>query len=160
MKPREVMVRIEGIRRPCGEEAGRAEEDTSVCLAPGVYSYRNGTHFLIYEENDGGRCLTRNTVKVRENAMEVVKQGELCARMVFRAGQRSSCLYETPYGTIDMAFLTEHVRIGAEVSGPEEPGQPLWRAEASYMLELEGRAAARCSVRVSVYDREEGQEKS
>lgn len=177
MGTKRVTVRVTGTQREIDGNAAvteLAEERTEV-VASGVYSFQNGKHFVIYDEEDEEGNRTRNTVKVYGDGFEVSKRGHSSARMVFRSGQRDESVYQTPYGPLDIALCVEDVRVvlleaqdGAEQAGEcagaagccerastegasaEECPAPRLTAEASYLLEMNGQASAWCSVCVAV----------
>lgn len=150
MGSQRVIVRIAGTQRLL-LEGGRAESrlDHTEQTAEGIYSFRNGTHFVVYDEDGGEGHRTRSTVKLFAGSFEVIKKGAARAHLVFRPGERSESLYDTPYGRLAVAFAVREV----EVHLPGEDGpQALLSARAAYVLELEGEAAAECTVCVTAYE--------
>ncbi len=116
------------------------EEDRTEITVPGTYSFVNGKHFLIYEEDLGEGQKVGNTVKIYDGGFEVIKKGVSSAHMYFRAGQRDEGWYDTPYGRIAMALDVKTVEITYE-------GGRLC-AEASYVLEMDGEPTSRNRVRI------------
>lgn len=57
-------------------------------VVPGEYYFRNGSHYLRYEEmmEDHGDT-TINYIKISPKGMEVRKKGQVNTHMVFDAGQ-------------------------------------------------------------------------
>lgn len=144
MKPQSVTVRVTGIQRQRRESEGTdvifsQEEERMELTVSGLYSFQNGKHFVIYDEDDGEGNVTRNTVKIYQDSFEVTKRGAAAAHMVFQPGRRTESWYDTPYGRIAMAFQVREVRIAVETAAR-------LKAEASYILEMNGEAAAWCHV--------------
>lgn len=159
MQKRDVTVRVVGTQRqmPSGTAPrDLSEEDRTELVMSGVCSFQNGKYFVIYEEDDGEGHVTRNTVKIYQDWFEVTKKGAVCSHMVFRAGERNESWYDTPYGQFSVGLDVEEVRI--VTSDSSFCGQPadrrtdrekediLLRAEASYLLEMNGALTARCRV--------------
>lgn len=152
MSTQSVMVKVVGMQAQLtdGNVLDVVQEDRTELEVSGVYSFQNGKHFVIYEEDDGEGHVTRNTVKIYENSFEVVKRGAVSAHFIFRAGERAESWYDTPYGRFSVALCVTDVRVAI--------GATELQAEASYMLEMNEEATARCTVCVTAMgvDREEG----
>ena len=143
-----VAVQITGTQRPVFE-ADEGEERTRQVWG-GVYSCRNGKHFVLYEEDDGEGHRTRNQIKADKNGFEIIKRGAVCTCLVFQPGGQYTGSYETPFGPLSMAIKTRMV----EVELPEETGEksgPLrLKLRACYALEWDRQPAAVCEVCIQV----------
>ena len=94
------------------DRAADETDDVIELMVSGEYSFRNGTHYLLYEETmEGFTEPTKNLVKVRSNYMEVRKKGTVNVTMTFETGKKHTALYKTPFGILEMEFDTSKVRV-------------------------------------------------
>lgn len=163
MRAQKVMVQITGTQRLFSEwpetadsaqDGGADSTETAQTqqTLPGLYSCQKGTHFVVYEEDDGEGHVTRSTVKITEDSFEVMRKGAGCVRMAFRAGRRSECWYDTPCGRMPVVFDVKETEIclpQTEGAGADNPGDVLL-ARAAYVLEMEGRPVSENTVLVRV----------
>ncbi len=80
--------------------AGMAPEVTEL-TTEGVMTVGGGTIELSYEETElTGMKGTTTRFVVRDGEVALERTGMIQSRMEFRCGERSSSLYETPWGTM------------------------------------------------------------
>lgn len=83
-----------------------AEQEPVVTSARGRYAFRNGRHFVRYEEklpdNEG---VSKAMVRFSDDGLFVKKTGAYESQMEFREGKRLPVHYRTPAG--DVAFEVE-----------------------------------------------------
>ena len=130
-----VLIQVSGLQ--AYDEHG---EGTPVeMIVPGEYYFRNGNHYLRYEEvlDDSGEP-TINYVKVSPSAMEVRKKGLVNAHMVFEKGKKNMTCYTTPFGTIRMGIAATGVTV-------DEKKESI-RAHVDYSLEMNDMHVAECSL--------------
>ena len=83
-------------------------------VVPGQYYFRNGSHYLRYEEVlDDTAQPTVNYIKISPTAMEVRKQGLVNVHMVFEQGKKNMTYYSTPFGTLQMGIAATGVELNA-----------------------------------------------
>lgn len=77
----------------------------------GQYFERNGCRYLLYREQDTeSKAITANTLKLRDNVMELSRKGNIHSRMVFEAGQTHPTDYVTAWGVLQMEVCTEDLK--------------------------------------------------
>lgn len=82
--------------------------DTS---AEAEYFFRNGNHFLLYEEiSEEGSVPVRNMLKISGHCLEHTKKGAVDSCMVFREGEDHRTEYRTPYGSFLFDLHTHLLR--------------------------------------------------
>lgn len=83
-------------------------------VVPGQYYFRNGSHYLRYEEVlDDTAQPTVNYIKISPTTMEVRKQGLVNVHMVFEQGKKNMTYYSTPFGTLQMGIAATGVELNA-----------------------------------------------
>lgn len=87
-------------------------EEPVEIVVPGEYYFRNGSHYLRYEEmmEDHGDP-TVNYIKISPRGMEVRKKGVVNTHMVFEQGKRNMALYTTPFGTLEMGISATSLEL-------------------------------------------------
>ena len=84
---KEVLIHVRGLQMmdPQGED------EPIEIVVPGEYYYRNGSHYLKYEERmEDFREPTINYIKMSERGMEVRKKGLINVHMVFQQGKKNA----------------------------------------------------------------------
>ena len=81
-------------------------------VVPGEYYFRNGSHYLRYEEmlEDHGDP-TVNYIKISPKGIEVRKKGQVNTHMVFEQGKRNMAFYTTSFGTLEMGISATNLEL-------------------------------------------------
>lgn len=81
-------------------------------VVPGEYYFRNGSHYLRYEEmlEDHGDP-TVNYIKISPKGMEARKKGQVNTHMVFEQGKRNMAFYTTSFGTLEMGISATNLEL-------------------------------------------------
>ena len=98
---KEVLIHVKGLHMM---DAPEGDEPIEI-VVPGEYYFRNGSHYLRYEEmlEDHGDP-TVNYIKISPKGMEVRKKGQVNTHMVFEQGKRNMAFYTTSFGTLEMGL--------------------------------------------------------
>ena len=81
-------------------------------VVPGEYYFRNGSHYLRYEEMLGDHGdPTVNYIKISPKGMEVRKKGQVNTHMVFEQGKRNMAFYTTSFGTLEMGISATNLEL-------------------------------------------------
>ena len=100
---KDVLIHVSGIHMT--EDEDRIEVEVA-----GQYYFRNGSHYVRYEERmDENEQPTINYIKISPNTVEVRKQGTVNANMVFERGKKNVVLYSTPMGTLHMDIAATNI---------------------------------------------------
>lgn len=106
--------------------AGSCQEPV-ITSARGRYYFRNGHHFVSYEEQTAeGEQPSRSLVKFGGNYLGIHRKGDYPSQMEFEEGKRSLTHYRTPAGVLEFGVEVEKISIREEVGRLE--------AEAVYSL--------------------------
>ena len=105
---KEVLIHVRGLHMM--EEDG--EQEPVEIVVPGEYYFRNGSHYLRYEEilEDFSEP-TINYIKISPKGIEVRKKGIVNVHMVFEQGKKNMTYYTTPYGTIEMGIAATNMNM-------------------------------------------------
>ncbi len=77
------------------------------------YYNKNGTLYIFYEEiPEGTTAVIKNTIKLKNNVLELTKKGALNTRMVFDCAHDFRMDYQTPFGCLQMDIHTISVTCG------------------------------------------------
>ena len=111
---KEVLIHVKGLQM--GEEEDGAEPIELV--VPGQYYFRNGFHYLRYEEiMEDFSEPTINYIKMSPKGMEVRKQGLINVHMVFEPGKKNMTYYSTPFGTLQMGIAALGMEMNTDNGG-------------------------------------------
>lgn len=137
---KEVLVSITGLQFDLNEE--EAVEVISV----GEYYYRNGKHYIIYEDMliEGAQeaGLTKNTIKIGDNFVEIMKKGAGSVHMMFEKGKKNVTCYSTPFGELLLGLYTTHMQF------TESEQEMVLNLE--YALDMNGNHVSDCDITIKV----------
>ena len=108
---KDVLIHVRGLQMMDPEE----EQEPIEIVVPGQYYYRNGSHYLRYEEMmDDTAQPTVNYIKMSSQGVEVRKQGQVNVHMVFEQGKKNMTFYSTPFGTLQMGIAATGLELQEE----------------------------------------------
>lgn len=103
---KEVLIRISGLHLM------ENDQDQVEMILTGEYYWKNGKHYLIYDEvMDGFEGKVHNLVKITPEVMEIRKQGITTADMVFEQGKKRMTRYATPMGEMVIEIGTNQIQV-------------------------------------------------
>ncbi len=136
-----VLFSIKGLHTVSGVADEEPEEIEVMNVAE--YSYRNRTHYIMYEEiMDGTNGPTRNLVKIKQDSVEITRKGEVNTRMYFEAGKCEQTTYYTPEGQISMGMDTQKIR-------QTENGKEIC-VQISYVMMVNYQPMADCEICLTI----------
>ena len=134
---KDVLIHVRGLQMM---ETDDAQEPIEI-VVPGQYYFRNGSHYLRYEEMlDDTAETTVNYIKMSPNGVEVRKQGQVNVHMVFEEGKKNKTFYNTPFGTLQMGISA----TGLELKESEDGIQ----MKVDYALDMNEEHVADCYLTV------------
>ena len=96
------------------------EQDLIEFVTDGVYSRTESGYEINYRESElTGLYGTLTRIKVCPDSVTVERSGALTSTMVFRQGESSRFLYETPYGSATMGIKTRRINASMDDDGGE-----------------------------------------
>ena len=140
---KEVLIHVSGLQTMDAE----GDQEPIEIVVPGEYYFRNGSHYLRYEEilEDFAEP-TINYIKISPKGMEVRKKGVVNVHMVFEQGKKNMTYYTTPYGTLQMGIAATSL----ELKESEENLQ----MKADYALDMNEEHVADCYLAIQVQPRD------
>ena len=140
---KDVLIHVRGLQMM---ETDDAQEPIEI-VVPGQYYFRNGSHYLRYEEMlDDTAETTVNYIKMSPNGVEVRKQGQVNVHMVFEEGKKNKTFYNTPYGTLQMRISA----TGLELKESEDGIQ----MKVDYALDMNEEHVADCYLTVQAQSKD------
>ena len=133
----DVLISITGLH----SAAGAPDEDIEI-VYPGQYRLVGNTHSVRYEETAQDGALTRSTVLIRPDLVEVIRKGEIETRMVFDPSKRSQTYYATPFGKVSLGISAVSLDVDIE--------DRLILAKMNYALDMNGDFVSDCEIRIKV----------
>ena len=135
---KEVELMIKGVQK----YADHVDDDLQT-RAKGEYYYRNGSHYILYEEhNEGFTETTKSMLKIKDGVLEMTRKGLVNTSMVFEQGKETASTYKTPFGEMLLGIRTKELNV----IETEDKIQ----IKVAYSLEAEGRHMAECEIEVVV----------
>ena len=140
---KDVLIHVRGLQMMKTDDAQEPIE----IVVPGQYYFRNGSHYLRYEEMlDDTAETTVNYIKMSPNGVEVRKQGQVNVHMVFEEGKKNKTFYNTPYGTLQMGISA----TGLELKESEDGIQ----MKVDYALDMNEEHVADCYLTVQAQSKD------
>ena len=140
---KDVLIHVRGLQMM---ETDDAQEPIEI-VVPGQYYFRNGSHYLRYEEMlDDTAETTVNYIKMSPNGVEFRKQGQVNVHMVFEEGKKNKTFYNTPYGTLQMGVSA----TGLELKESEDGIQ----MKVDYALDMNEEHVADCYLTVQAQSKD------
>ena len=137
---RDVLISISGAQFSDGEK-----EDVEM-ITTGDYFLKNGKHYIIYEEiEEGSNDITKNTIKVAPDTMDIIKKGNINTHMIFQKNKKNISCYLTPFGELTVGIHTNEVHV--------EEGEDVLKIEIQYSLDINDEYVSNCSITVQVRSR-------
>lgn len=134
---KEVLVYVSGIQ----QEVDGGEP--IVLVTAGTYYYRNGKHYILYEEIDEDGQVSKNTIKIGPQAVDVIRKGVVGNHMLFEQGKENLTYYDTPYGSMLMGISTSRISF-------REKSLSRMELEIDYALSVDGKHMSDCNIQIMI----------
>ncbi|MBM7557045.1 DUF1934 domain-containing protein [Halanaerobacter jeridensis] len=84
-----------------------SEQEEITTQSTGELYQKRGTYYLKYEETAEGLEGVKTTVKIKEEEITLIRQGQVRTIQNFVPESRTQFDYKTPYGTLNLALEVE-----------------------------------------------------
>ena len=140
---KDVLIHVRGLQLMETDD----EQEPIEIVVPGQYYFRNGSHYLRYEEMlDYSAQTTVNYIKMSSEGVEIRKQGQVNVHMVFEQGKKNKTFYNTPYGTLQMGIAA----TGLELKESKDDIQ----MKVDYALDMNEEHVADCYLTVQAQSKD------
>ena len=144
---KDVLLKISGMQFTADNDDLTEPEPVEI-IAPGEYYFKNGKHYIIYDEfMEGFDSVTKNVLKLQGDLLEVTKRGTSNVHMIFEKDKKNMTCYTTPYGSMMMGIDARSISI-------EESDDEI-HAQIQYALEVNYDHLADCTISLSVQSKEQ-----
>ena len=137
---RDVLISITG-----AQFSGGDQEDVEM-ITTGDYFLKNGKHYIIYGEiEEDGRQITKNTIKVDDDCMDIMKSGTINTHMIFQKNKKNISCYMTPFGELTVGIHTNRIHVEEE--------EDVLKVDIRYALDINDEHVSNCNITVQVRPR-------
>ena len=145
---KDVLITIAGLHYDAGEASGDETEPIEV-TTPGMYYFKNGKHYILYDEvMEGFDGNTKNVIKLTEDSLDITKKGVSNVHMIFEKNRKNVSYYNTPFGSLLIGIDAKSVDI-AETEDAID-------VKVKYNLEVNYEHLADCSITMNIKSKEAG----
>lgn len=140
---KEVLISIAGLQFELDQE--QAME----VISAGEYYYKNGKHYVFYEEiteleeSDSG--ISKARLKITPDLVELTKKGFNNVTMLFEKDQKTMTYYGTPYGELMIGIHT------TDIQTEEQDGEIL--ISIDYSLDINYSHVSDCNIQIKIISR-------
>jgi len=140
---KDVLISINGL------QLGDDDQNEVEVITPGEYYNKNGKHFLLYDEvSQDYPGVTKNTIKINKDTVEIKKKGYTNVHMVFKENTKNMTYYHTPFGNMLVGLCASNIDI------TEKPGTI--DVNIDYSLEINDEHISNCKVNLKIKPQKEG----
>ena len=140
---KEVLVSISGFQTEVGAPETEQEDPIEV-YSPGTYYFKDGKHYIFFEEvMEGMAGVIKTQIRLKgKETLEVIKKGVLDTHMIFEKYVTHACTYQTPIGQLEMGIRTSSLSV--------EESEENIDIQAEYTLQMDFEPVAECMIRINV----------
>jgi len=145
---KDVILSISGLQIEALE--GESADDPIEVITPADYFYKNGKHYILYEEvTEGVPGVTRNRIKITGGRqVEIHKSGVVNAEMVFQKNNQNLTYYDTPYGQLLLGVYTTYMQV--------EETENAISIRIEYQLDINHKPLAECNISINIQSKQAG----
>lgn len=134
---KDVLVTISGL------QFAAEDNDSLELITSGTYYKKNGKHYILYDEvMEGFEGVTKNTIKVADNFMDITKKGVANVHMMFEKNKKNVTYYYTPFGSLLIGIDAKKVEI--------EESENEINVKVDYKLEMNYEHLADCNITMNI----------
>ena len=87
-------------------------------ITEGAFYFKNGSYYILYDEKEEmGMANCSVTVKVSDKEVTISRKGDFSSKMLYKTGEASEFLYNTPYGRFPVILDTQKIENNLSVMG-------------------------------------------
>lgn len=136
---KDVLITVSGVQMDI-------DETPIELVTTGTYYWKNGKHYVLYEEQTEEQGpVTKNTVKFYDGHFEMTKKGGANSFLLFDRGKKSSSVYNTPFGPLQIDVVTKEMSM--------TDSEDELRVYVKYTLDINYNFVSECEVHFKVQAR-------
>ncbi|HIR75598.1 MAG TPA: DUF1934 domain-containing protein [Candidatus Choladousia intestinipullorum] len=141
----DVLISVKGLHTLDKE----GEQEEIEVISAGKYFFRNGKHFILYEEQteDSGEII-KNRISMKKDFLEVHKKGPMNAKMVFERDKKNKSWYNTPFGNLLAGITVTDMKMSEAEDQID--------LSVGYELEVNYERIADCHIEIRVMEKDSG----
>lgn len=112
-------------------------------ITPGEYYSKGNKHYVLYEEVlEEDHTVTKNTLKISENQIDILRKGAISVHMTFEENKNNITYYNTPFGQMLIGLNTYKIEKKIEEGQIE--------IIINYGLEVNYSHVSDCEIRIYI----------
>ena len=108
----------------------------------GRYYNKNNKHYICYDEMFDEKEITKSTIIVKGNDVEVIRKGSTSSHMVFQEHRKNTTYYNMPFGSMLLGINATHVNV--------EEQEDKMNIDIKYGLEVNYNFVSDCNINIEV----------
>ena len=102
---KDVLVAISGL------QFETQDNDAVEVITPGEYYLKGNKHYVLYEDVlEEDHTITKNTIKISENQIDILRKGAVSVHMTFEENKNNITYYNTPFGQLLIGINTYKIQ--------------------------------------------------
>ena len=123
------------------------ENEALEVITPGEYYFKNGKHYILYEEvHEEDQTITKNTIKVSEDQIDILRKGTINVHMTFEENKNNITFYNTPFGQLLIGINTYKIEKDIKDDG--------MLLKITYGLEVNYAHISNCTIKIHIKSKE------
>ena len=144
---KDILLKISGLQFSADSDDINDSEPVEI-IAPGEYYYKNGKHYILYDEVvEGFENVTKNVLKLQKDSLEITRRGSSNVHMIFEKDRKNMTCYSTPFGSMMMGLDAHSISI-------EESEEEI-HAQVAYALDVNYEHLADCTIDLYVQSKDQ-----
>ena len=141
---KDVLVSISGLHMGIVSPQPDEENEPIEVVTPASYYFRNGKHYIIYDEVLEGMAGTiRNKIKITgTDSIEIMKSGASSSHMIFERNRKNQTYYRTPYGQMLIGVNTKNMEVSVD--------DDKIKVSLDYELDVNHEPLADCRIKMNI----------
>lgn len=142
---KDVIVAVSSLQTDVNQK--EIDEETMEVISPGKYSYKDGIHYVFFEEMiEGNTEVTKTQIRIQDSGVvEVIRKGGSSTHMIFDRRQKNRAFYQTPYGQLNLGVYTKSMEILRE--------EEHLRVDMRYQLDVNYEPYLNCTMGIDIKSR-------
>lgn len=140
---KDVLVSISGLHMAAETMESNEDEPIEV-LSAGTYYFKNGKHYVFFEEvAEGLQGVTKTQIKWKDSELlEVSKKGLSNVHMIFERNKKNRCYYDSPFGRLNLGIFMTDMLVDEK--------ENYIHIQAEYSLDVNCEPLADCSIQIHI----------